>query len=83
MIKSRRMRWMGGCSTYGRDEKYIILSGKLKGKRPFGRPRFRREDDIRMDCREIEWKGLDWMHLAQNRDQGRALVDTVMNLWVP
>jgi hypothetical protein len=82
MIESRRMRWMGGCSTYGRGEKYMILSGQ-QGKRPLGLPRFRTEDDIRMDLRETEWEGVDWMHVAQDRDQGRALVDTVMNLWVP
>jgi hypothetical protein len=33
--------------------------------------------------REIEWGGMDWMHLAQDRDQWRALLNTVMNLWFP
>jgi hypothetical protein len=32
---------------------------------------------------EIEWDGVDWIELAQDRDQGRALVNMVMNLWVP
>jgi hypothetical protein len=41
------------------------------------------EDNIRMDLREIRWEGVDWIHLAQNRDQCQALVNTVMNLWVP
>jgi hypothetical protein len=36
-----------------------------------------------MDLREIEWRGVDWIHLAQNRDQWRAVVKTVMNLTVP
>jgi hypothetical protein len=64
VIKSRRMRWIGGCSAYGRGEKYMILGGKLEGKRPLGRPMFRREDDIRMDLKETEWEGVGWMHLA-------------------
>jgi hypothetical protein len=57
--------------------------GNSEGKRPLGRPRCRREDNIRMDLREIEWGGMDWIDLAQDRDQWRALVDTVMNLRVP
>jgi hypothetical protein len=36
-----------------------------------------------MTRREIEWKGVDWIHLAQDRDQRRAVVNTVMNLRVP
>jgi hypothetical protein len=46
-----------------------------------GRPGNRWED-IKMELREIRWKGMDWMHLAQDRDQWQALVNTVMNLWV-
>jgi hypothetical protein len=41
------------------------------------------EESIRMDLREIEWEGVDWIHLAQDRDQLWALVNTVMNLHVP
>jgi len=36
-----------------------------------------------MDLREIWWEGADWIHLTQNRDQWKALVNTIMNLWVP
>jgi hypothetical protein len=57
--------------------------GKPEGKRPLGRPRRRWEDNIRMDLREIGWGGMDWIDLAQNRDQWRALVNTVMNFRVP
>jgi hypothetical protein len=57
--------------------------GKPKGKRPRGRPRHRLEDNIKMDLREIGWGGMDWIDLAQDRDQWRALVNTVMNLRVP
>jgi hypothetical protein len=62
---------------------YKILVGKRKGKRPLGRPRRRWEDHIRMDLRGIGWGGMDWIHLAQNEDQWRALAITVMNLRVP
>jgi hypothetical protein len=57
--------------------------GKPEGKRPIGRPRNRSEDNIKMDLREIGWGGMDWIDLAQDRDQWRAPVDTVMNLRVP
>jgi hypothetical protein len=40
-------------------------------------------DNIKMDLREIEWDDMDWIDLAQDRDQWRALVNTVMNLRVP
>jgi hypothetical protein len=59
---------------------YRILVGKPEGKRPLGRPRRRWVDNIRM---EIGWDGADWVDLAQDRDQWRALVNTVMNLRVP
>jgi hypothetical protein len=59
------------------------LVRKPKGKRPLGRPRCRWVDNIEMDVREIEWGGMDWIGLAQDRDQWRALVNTVMNLRVP
>jgi hypothetical protein len=62
---------------------YRILVGKLEGKRPLGRHRPRWEDNIKADLREIEWGGMDWIDLTQDRDQWRALVNTVMNLRVP
>jgi hypothetical protein len=56
-----------------------ILVGNPEGKRPLGRPRCRWVDNLR----DIGWDGTDWIDLAQNRDQWRALVNTVMNLRVP
>jgi hypothetical protein len=55
---------------------YRILVGKPEGKRPLGRLRRRWVENIR-------WDGMDWIDLAQDRDQRRALVNTVMNLRVP
>jgi hypothetical protein len=72
------------CSTNGETrDAYRILMGEPEGKRPLGRPRRRWVDDIKMDIREIGWDGMDWIELAQDRDQWRDLVNTVMNLRVP
>jgi hypothetical protein len=57
---------------------YRVLVGKPEGKRPLGRPRRRLEDNIRMDLRGISWGGIDWIDLAQDRNQWKALVNTVM-----
>jgi hypothetical protein len=62
---------------------YRILVGNPEGKRLLGRTRRRWVDNIKMDLREIGWDGVDRNDLAQDRDQWRALVNTVMNLRVP
>jgi hypothetical protein len=56
--------------------------GKPEGKRSQGRPRRRWVDNIKMDLREIGWDDVDWIDRAQDRDQWRALVYTVLNLRV-
>jgi hypothetical protein len=61
---------------------YRILMGKPEGNRPLGRLRRRWVNNIKMVVREIGWDGMDWIDLAQDRDQWKALVNTVMNLWV-
>jgi hypothetical protein len=78
------MRWAGDVSRIGEKKNaYRSLVGKPEGKRPLGRRRHRWEDNIRMDLREIGWGGMDWIGLAQNRDQWGALVNTVMNIRIP
>jgi hypothetical protein len=57
--------------------------GKPERKRPLERPRRRWDDNVRMDLRKIGWGGMDWIDLADDRDQWRALVDTVIKLRVP
>jgi hypothetical protein len=57
--------------------------GKPEVKRPLGIPRRRWFDNINMDFRGIRWDGMDWIDLAQDRDQWRALVNKVMKLRVP
>jgi len=59
------------------------LVGKPEGKRPLGRPRRRWEDNIRAHLRETGWEGVDWMHMAQDKDQIIAFVNTIMNLRIP
>jgi hypothetical protein len=72
-----------GCSTNGaKMNTYKILVGNPEAKRPLGRPRRRWVDNIKIDLRAIEWDVMDWIDLAQDRDQWRALVNTVINLRV-
>jgi hypothetical protein len=61
---------------------YKILVGNLK-RRDCSENRCRQEDTVKMDLMEMGFGGVDWIHLAQDRDWWRALVNTVMNLWVP
>jgi hypothetical protein len=61
---------------------YRVLVGKPEGKRPLGRPRRRWEDGIKMDLEKTGWEGVQCIHLAQDRDRWRDLVNAVMNLSV-
>jgi hypothetical protein len=59
---------------------YRILVGKPERKRPLGRPRRRWVDSIKMDLREVGWDSMEWIDKAEDRDQWRALVNTVMTI---
>jgi hypothetical protein len=84
MMKSRRMRWAGHVARMGEERNaYWILVGKPERKRPLGRPRRRWVDNIKIHLREIGWYVMDWIDLAQDRDQWKALVNAVMNLRFP
>jgi hypothetical protein len=80
VIKSKRIKWGGGSA-----QKNCIkcLVGRPDGKRPAGKPRPRWEDNIKMDFKEIGWKGMDWIDLAEDREKWRELLNVVMNLGVP
>jgi len=84
VIISRRMRWARHVARMGEGRGvYRVLVGTPEGKRPFGRPRPRWEDNIKMDFQEVGCGGVGWIELAQDRDRWRALVNAVMNFWVP
>jgi hypothetical protein len=80
MIKEDEMG--RACSTNGaKMNSYRILVGNPEGKRPVGRPRRRWVNNIKMVLEG--WDGMDWIDLAQDKDQCRALLKKVINLWVP
>jgi hypothetical protein len=71
------------CSTNGAKRNGYRIWCKTGKKETTGRQRRRWVNNIKMDQREIRWDGNHWIDLAHYRDQWRALVNTVMNLWVP
>jgi hypothetical protein len=60
-----------------------VLVGKPEGKRPLGRPRRRRDNNIKMDFQDVGGGLGDWMELVQDKDRRLALVGTVRNFRVP
>ncbi|KAJ4436834.1 hypothetical protein ANN_16966 [Periplaneta americana] len=83
-IKSRRLRWAGHVARMGESRNaYRVLVGRREGKRPSGKPRRRREDNIKMDLREMGYDSRDWINLAQDRDRWGGYVRAAMNLRVP
>jgi hypothetical protein len=72
------------CRTNGEKRNSCrILAGKPEGKSPLGRPRCRWLDNTEMYLRETGWSGINWMDMAQDRNQSRALVNMVKNVWIP
>jgi hypothetical protein len=83
MIKSKMIRWAVNVARMEAPRTaYRILVGKPGGKRPLGRPRRRWVDNVTLDLRETGWDGMDWINLVQDKDQWRAVVNTVMNIRV-
>jgi hypothetical protein len=84
MIKARKMSWAGHVACMGEVRgAYNILLGRPEGRRPLGRPRCRWEDNTMLDLRKIGFGDVGCIHLAQDRDLWWALVNRVMNIWVP
>jgi hypothetical protein len=52
--------------------------GNPEGKSPLGRPILKQEGNFKMDLMTIGWGGIDWIYLAHDRDQWRALLNTIM-----
>jgi hypothetical protein len=64
------MKWAGHVARMGENTNvYRTLVGEPEGKRPLGRPRRRWVDNIKLNLREIGWDGVDWIDMAQDRDQ--------------
>jgi len=84
VIKAWTMRWVERVARMGKMRNvYSILVGRPETKTQLGRSTRRRKDNIRMDLMKVGWEGVEWIHLAQDRDHWRALVNTVMNFRVP
>ena len=79
VITFRKLRWPGHVAKI--EEGMIafkILTGKPTGKKPLGRTRYRWEDNIRMDLKEMGVSMRNWIDLAQNRDYWRAFVNVAL-----
>jgi hypothetical protein len=80
-IKSRIMRWVEHVARMGEGRNvYRVLVGKREGKGPLGRPRHRWEDGLKLDLGKIGWEGVEWIHLARDRNRWWAVVNAVVNL---
>jgi hypothetical protein len=62
---------------------YSVLMGKPEGKRSLGRPRSRWKDNSNMDLQEVGCGGVHWIEMVQGRDSSRAVVNKVINIWLP
>ena len=83
-FKSRRLRWAGHVARTERFRNaYRVLVRNPESKRPLERPRRRWEDNIKMDLRKVCCDPRDWVAFVEDRDQWRAYIRAVMNLWVP
>jgi hypothetical protein len=84
-IKSRITRKAGDVARMReRTGAYCVLVGESECKRAYGRPRHRWEKNTKVHFQEVLWGvGMTWIDMAQGRGRWRALVNAIMNLWVP
>jgi len=65
-----------------REGAYNVFVGRPKGKKQFGRPRFRWEDSNEMYLQEVAWRDMDCIYLAESGDRRQAFMNVVTNLQV-
>jgi hypothetical protein len=65
--------------VWGEKQCRLVLVEKFKGQRPYRRPRYRRDYNIKMDLKKRGWEGSDWIAVVQDRNNWLALVNPVMN----
>jgi hypothetical protein len=74
----------GACGTYRRQESFMqVLVKRHMGKRPIGRSRDRRKDNIKMDLQGVACGSMDWFELAYDKDWWQVLVNAELNFWIP
>jgi hypothetical protein len=61
---------------------YAVLAGEPEGKRPLVKPRCKREDNIKMDLKDVMWDYVEWIHMARDMHWRRAFVNSVVNFRV-
>jgi hypothetical protein len=70
------VRWAGHAVRMGESRVvYKVLVGTPEGKNPLGRPWHKWEDNIKMDLQEVGCEVMDWIDVAQDRDEWQALVN--------
>jgi hypothetical protein len=62
---------------------HSVLVGRPEVTRPLGTPRFRREDNIKLDVQASGRGGMDWITLTHNWDRGRDVANALMYLRIP
>jgi hypothetical protein len=83
MLLKKRLRWASHVAQMGKTGMHIGRGWESQKERDQWEDDDVGVDNTKMDLREIGWDGVDWIDAAQDREQLRALVNTVLNFWLP
>jgi hypothetical protein len=75
-----QQKWAENVAQMGRSETHVGYWWESHKEKSQNRPKCRQLNNIKMDFGETGWGGMEWINLAQDRDQWKVLVNTVMNL---